>query len=106
MVGFAPSNLCTVSKSNYESCGWYLYLCYDTLYSQDGDHGKEYCSGCEVGDIITCIYNASTSEISYENNGVSLGVAFTNVKGEDIAPVVELYDVGDSVTLSAISLTY
>jgi hypothetical protein len=37
---------------------------------------------------------------------VSLGVAFTNVKGENIAPAVELLDMGDSITLSAISNRY
>jgi hypothetical protein len=35
---------------------------------------------------------------------VSLGVAFTNVKGEDIAPAVELIHSGDRITLSAISI--
>ena len=34
------------------------------------------------------MYNAFTSEISYEKNGEYLGVAFTNVKGEDMAPAV------------------
>jgi hypothetical protein len=33
---------------------------------------------------------------------VSLGVAFTNVKEEDIAPAVELFYVGDAVTLSIV----
>jgi SPRY domain len=56
--------------------------------------------GCKMGDTISCVYNASTSEISFEKNGVSLGVAYTNVNGEDIAPAVELHDLGDSTTLS------
>jgi hypothetical protein len=34
------------------------------------------------------IYNSFSSEIFYEKNGVSLEVAFTNVKGEDIPPAV------------------
>jgi hypothetical protein len=38
-----------------------------------------------VGDTRIYIYNASTSEISFEKNGVSLGVAFTNINGKDIA---------------------
>jgi SPRY domain len=101
--GFAPFKLYDVSKQNRDSCGWYLSLYSGTLYSQKGDIGKAYGSKCQVGDTITCIYNASTNEISYEKNSVSLGVAYTNVKGEDIAPVVELYYVGDSVTLSIIN---
>jgi SPRY domain len=68
---------------------WYLDL-HGYLYAQNEDDGREYCSGCEVGDTITCIYTASTSEISFEKNGVSLRVAFANVYGEDIAPAVEL----------------
>jgi SPRY domain len=100
-VGFAPSIVFDVSKSNYASCGWYLYLCNGTLYSQNGDKGKAYSSRCEVGDTMACIYNASSSEISFEKNGVSLGVAFTNVNGEDIAPAVELGNTGDGITLSS-----
>jgi SPRY domain len=98
-VGFAPSKLFDVSDANYDSCGWYLDL-HGHLYSQDGDYDRAYCSECDVGDTISCIYNASSSEISFEKNGVSLGVAFTNVNGEGIAPAVELYSEGDSITLT------
>jgi SPRY domain len=102
LVGFAPSKTFDVSKTNCDSCGWYLYSSNGTLFSQNGDRHKAYTSSCrcEVGDTITCIYNASACEISFEKNGVSLGVAFTYVNGEDIAPAVELYEVGDSITLS------
>jgi SPRY domain len=106
MIGFAPSKLLDLNGGNNRSCGWYLYLHDGTLYSQDGDERKPYCSGCKVGDSITCIYNSSSGDISFEKNGVSLGVAFTNVEGEDIAPAVELFYTGDSITLSAISYQY
>jgi SPRY domain len=99
-IGFARSKLFDVSKSSYSSCGWYLFLHSGCLYSQNGDKGKAYSSGCKVGDTITCIYNASTSEISFEKNGASLGVAYTDVNEVDIAPVVELVCKGDSITLS------
>jgi SPRY domain len=100
MIGFAPSNAFDVNK--FGSCGWHLFMKDGTLFSQNGDNNKAYCSECKVGDTITCIYNASTSEISYERNGVSLGVAHTNVNGEDIAPVVWLLYVGDSFTVLSI----
>jgi SPRY domain len=100
MVGFAPSKLFNVFKSNHTLCGWYIYLSNGYLYSQNDGRGKAYSSGCKVGDSITCIYNASTREISFERNGVSLGVVYTNVNGEDIAPAVELFDKGDSITLT------
>jgi SPRY domain len=61
------------------------------------DFDKAYSNRCQVGDTITSIYSSSSSEIFFEKNGVALGVAFTNVKGEDIAHVVGL-------TLSAISM--
>jgi SPRY domain len=99
-IGFAPSKLFDAAKENSSSCGWYLSLCSGKLFSQNGDFYKAYSSGCRVGDTITCVCNASTSEISFEKNGVSLGVAFTNVNGEDIAPAVELCNKGDSITLS------
>jgi hypothetical protein len=85
LVGFAPSKLFDISMS-IPSCGWFILL--------------NNCSGCKVGDIITCIYDASTSEISYEKNGVSLGVDYcTTVIGEDIAPAVGLFHSDDSVLL-------
>jgi SPRY domain len=103
MIGFAPSKLYDVSKGNHISCGWYLYLQNGTLYSQNGDKYKAYTSGCNVGDTITCTCNVASSEIAYEKNGVALGVAFTNVKGEDIAPAVEMFNGSDVVTLSIVS---
>jgi SPRY domain len=100
-IGFAPSKLFDVSKSNCNSCGWYLHLNDGTLYSQNRDVSKEYCGRVKVGDTIACIYNASSSEISFEKNGVSLGVAFSNVNGEDIAPAVELAQ--GNITLSSVN---
>jgi hypothetical protein len=101
LIGFAPSKLFRTSQNNnHRSCGWYLHLCKGELYAQNGDSGKAYWSKCKLRYAITCIYNASSSEISFEKNGVSLGVAYTNVNGEDIAPAVELYHVDDTITLS------
>jgi hypothetical protein len=42
----------------------------------------------------------SLARFFFERNGVSLRVAYTNIKGEDIAPAVHLYVMGDSITLS------
>jgi SPRY domain len=106
MIGFASSKLFDISGVNYRSCGWYLHLYYGCLYSQDRDYRNANYSGCKVGDTITCIHNSSSGEIFYEKNGVSQGMAFTNVKGEDIAPAVEFHNKGDSITLSAISKRY
>ena len=90
---------------DFDKYAWYLDVYYRTLHSQNGEHYEAYTkSEFTRGDIITCIYNASTSEISYEKNGVSLGVAFTNVKGEDIAPAV-LPSFGP-LTLTAISYAH
>jgi SPRY domain len=100
-IGFAPSKLYDLEGHNYGSCGWYLYLKDGTLFSQNGEYRKAYSRECKVGDTISCIYSSSCSEISFEKNGVTLGVAYTNVNGEDIAPAVELHHVGDSITLSA-----
>jgi SPRY domain len=106
MIGFAPSKLFDVSEFDYNSCGWYLALWNGSLYAQNTGNGIGYSTGCKVGDTITCIYNSSSSEISFVKNGWSLGVAYTNVKGEDIAPAVALAYVGDSLTLSAIPNQY
>jgi SPRY domain len=100
MVGFAPFKLFDITKGNSNSCGWYCRLQNGCLYSQNGViSGKAYTSNYAVGETITCIYNASKGEISFEKNGVSLGLAFSNVSGEDIAPAVELGNIGDTITL-------
>jgi SPRY domain len=101
-IGFAAYKLFDTSEKDLSSRGWYCFLYEGTLYSQDGHRGTNYNTECKIGDTFTCIYNASTSEISYEKNGVSLGVAFTNVKGDDIAPAVGLYYDKDCVILHAI----
>jgi hypothetical protein len=62
-------------------------------------HYKAYSSGF-IGETISYIYNALSNEISFEKNGVSIGMAFTNISGENRAPAVELNDEGDSITLS------
>jgi SPRY domain len=100
MLGFAPSKFYDRPGIHFPYKGWYLRLCNGILYYSTGRYtkGEAYSIECEVGDIVTCIYDASTSEISYEKNCVSLGVAFAIAKIEDIAPVVE--DAGDSVTTS------
>jgi hypothetical protein len=64
-IGFAPSKLFDVSKRNSITCGWYLSLHCGLLYSQNGDDGRAYSSECKAGDTITCIYNSSSSEISF-----------------------------------------
>jgi SPRY domain len=96
-IGFAPSKLCYLDGSNSSLCGWLLFL-----DAEDDEENSCECKG-KVGDTITCIYNSFSSEISFEKNGVSRGVVYGGVNGEDIAPVVELNDVGDSITLFAIS---
>jgi SPRY domain len=99
MVGFAPFKLFDITKGNSNSCGWYFYSYNGCLYSQNDVNAKAYSTKCKVGETITCIYNASKGEISFEKNGVSLGLAFTNVRGEDIAPAVQLLNIGDTITL-------
>jgi SPRY domain len=99
-VGFARSKLVDVSAVRFYPYGWCLCLHNGCLWPQNGDSRRAYSTGCKVGDAITCIYNSSSSEISFEINGVSLGVAFINVNGEDIAPACEFYTEGDRYTLT------
>jgi hypothetical protein len=97
-IGFAPLKCFDVLEDNSNSCGWYMDLRDYRLYSQDKPYdpsAKPYAQLLEydenwINEIFTCIYNASTREISFERNGVPLGVAFSNVVGEDIAPAVQL----------------
>jgi len=43
MLGFAPKTINKTSM-NYNSCGYYMYVCNGTLYSQSGQSGASYSS--------------------------------------------------------------
>jgi hypothetical protein len=58
-----------------------IFLCVVVVYSLKMETA--------IKSILASIYNAFKSKISFDKNGLTLGVAFTNVDGEEIAPVVE-----------------
>lgn len=50
----------------------------------DETYGQEW----KAGDVIGCLYDASSGEISYSRNGNSMGVAFVTDKGRPLVPSV------------------
>ena len=60
---------------------------------------SSYCAGARIvaGDVFTVIKEGRS--ISFEKNGVSLGVVFTDAPEGDMFPHVELMWVNDQVTL-------
>jgi hypothetical protein len=60
---------------------------------------EEYTSGCRRGDIIGVIVDLNTGRLEFTKNGVSLGIAYENVKGP-VSPCISLLK-GQKITLLA-----
>ena len=50
---------------------------------------EEYTQGCRRGDVIGVIVDLNTGRLEFTKNGVSLGLAFENVKGP-VSPCISL----------------
>jgi hypothetical protein len=100
-IGFAPKDKFQCNSVNYNKCGWYFYGKNGNLYSQAGDYHKRYYGKrLEVGNVVTCIFNKTAEEISFEVDGKPLGVAFENVDcDKDLFPAIESYDENQQLTL-------
>jgi hypothetical protein len=85
LFGFAPNELFDVSRHKIFAS---LVVNGGCLWSIDCNAmvGKVADIYYKQGDIITCIYTPSM--ISFELNGISLGVDVANIYGEDITPAV------------------
>ena len=49
---------------------------------------EEYGQICKPDDVIGCLYNVMTGEISYSKNGKSMGVAFVTEKTRPLVPAL------------------
>lgn len=50
-----------------------------------------------TGDVIGALWNRMSGQITFFKNGVSLGVAFENVRSEKLYPTVGLRTTGEQV---------
>ncbi len=78
--------------------GGYYFYPYSGYKSQVGGL-SDYCAGARIvdGDVFTVIKEGRS--ISFEKNGVSLGVAFADAPEGDMFPYVELNRQSDQMTL-------
>jgi SPRY domain/Replication stress response SDE2 C-terminal/Silencing defective 2 N-terminal ubiquitin domain len=49
---------------------------------------EEYGQTCKADDVIGCLYDVITGEISYSKNGKSMGVAFVTEKNRPLVPAL------------------
>ena len=77
--------------------GYYFYPSSGEKYR--GGVWSPYCARAPIvaGDVFTVIKEGRS--ISFEKNGVSLGVVFTDAPEGDMFPYVELYHQNDQITL-------
>jgi hypothetical protein len=102
MIGFATKEGYDINGDNAESCGWYFDACYGELSSENNDtrcSTSYHHSSLKVGNVLTAIWDQEKKEISFELDGVSLGVAFTSVDREKLYPAVDILDKNLRVTL-------
>jgi len=100
-IGFAPKDKFQCNSANYDACGWYFDGKTGKLYSQDGDYYRSYYDKkLQVGNVVTCLWNKTTKEISFEVDGKLLGVAFEGVDCEkDLFPAVAFSGKNVQLTL-------
>ncbi|RIB21383.1 concanavalin A-like lectin/glucanase domain-containing protein [Gigaspora rosea] len=79
----------------------------DGSWGYHGDDGKSFCSGdyhhygplFSTGDTIGCCLNFKNNTVFYTKNGISLGIAFRNLKGT-LYPCVGLRSQGGSIEVN------
>lgn len=88
LVGFASRDAFDINGQNSLN-GWFLELTSGTLISES-TYNKPYTSSPVAGDVLTAIHDTLRNEISFERDGKSLGVAFTDVPRDKLHPAVDL----------------
>ena len=99
MVGMAFTSNFQPDGTNYNRCGYYIYLSTGTLYSQEGHNGTPYFNRrVENGSVIRVEWDSEERTISYRIDNQSYGVAYRVTVPGDLFPAVEMYYAVDSVT--------
>lgn len=84
LIGFASEAGFHTGDSNYSHSGWYL---------------KAYEHRISAGSVVTCIFNQVTGNISFEVDGESNGVSYSNLTKVEVYATVIFYGEDIHVTL-------
>ena len=107
-IGVAPSDINQNEYENYDKCGWYLSCWFSKLWSgpphnyNSKEYGPRKGDGeyVHTGDSVGVVMDTTKGELSFELNGVNLGVAFEGIPlDKPLVPCVILWYKGDSVEL-------
>lgn len=103
-----------VCEADHELSGWIgqtpAHLGWSFHGSAGGSKAYTYHSGAynsnygrpmKQGDVVGVLVDLVQGELSFFINGQSLGVAFTNLTRQTLAPAVSLIESGDSVCFSS-----
>jgi hypothetical protein len=63
--------------------------CGSGLRISNGDIREEYATSCKKGDRITVCVDCTKKTLEFYRNGISLGIAFTNIV-TPVSPAVSL----------------
>ena len=104
MVGVASSDF-DINSSNYNTCGWYLYCYYSTLYSGPpfNYNNNGINNLAKVNDEIILVMNMKKRSLKFIINGEDKGDSYTNIPmDKSLYPAVCLLNTNDSVEITDI----
>ena len=105
-VGVAPFDIDQSEDGNCDTCGWYFYCYFSTLYSgfPHGYRGRVFGERKKIGqyvhtgDSVGIVMDTIDGNISFSINGKSLGVGFEGIPlDKPLVPCVILRNKGDSI---------
>jgi hypothetical protein len=95
-IGFIPLEQFVQNECHFYIVKDYCYFCCSGCVYYNRGQYKRYGSRLNIGDRLTAMVNGSS--IRFLKNGKDLGEAINSSKGK-LYPVVELYQIGDSVMI-------
>jgi hypothetical protein len=92
LIGFAPRSGFQKNNYNYRN-GWFFNVYDGTLWAQNSIRGRAYGNGVvPEGSVVTAIHDSLQGQIEFLVNGISLGIAFTNVPHDELFAAADISD--------------
>ncbi|KAF0496902.1 SPRY-domain-containing protein [Gigaspora margarita] len=97
-IGFCEKEVDLSRMPGWDDCSWGYHSDDGKLFFHSG-RGKPYGPLFSTGDTIGCCLNFKNNTVFYTKNGISLGIAFRNLKGT-LYPCVGLRSQGGSIEVN------